>query len=68
MNAPGPEGAPAYRRQARTMKIVRAFWLGLRLRSPFRLGSGGYGNFLRRRTLPNDDTGILTVGRNLFST
>ena len=47
--------------QARTMKIVRVFWLGLRLRSPFRLGSAGYGNFLRRRTSPNDDTGIVAV-------
>ena len=42
-----------------TDENTRAFWLGVRLRSPFRLESGGYVNFLRRRTLPNDDTGIL---------
>src|SRR5271157_3938539 len=42
---PMPGGRP------RTMEILRVFWL--RLRSPFRSGSDGYVNFLRRRTLPN---------------
>jgi len=52
----------------RTMKILRMFWLGLRLRSPFRLVSDGYVNFFRQETLPNDDTGIvaLTVRRDLY--
>jgi hypothetical protein len=46
-------------RHQQTIKIVLAFRLGLR--SPFRVGSGGYSNFLRRSTLPNDDTGIVAV-------
>ena len=37
-------------------------------RQAFRLGSNGYVYFSRRRTLPNDDTGIPVDGRNLFST
>jgi len=42
------------------MKMVTGFdKLRLRLRSPFRLGLGGYVNFSGRRTLPKDDTGIL---------
>jgi hypothetical protein len=37
-------------------------------RQAFRLGSGGYRNFLKRRTLPNDDTGIVavTVRRDIY--
>ena len=47
---------PRWRR--RTMIMVRTL----------RLGLGGYGNFLRQRTLPNDDTGIVavTVRRNIY--
>jgi hypothetical protein len=42
--------------------------LRLRLRGPFRLAPEGYGKFLRRRTEPDDDTGIVTVAdrRNLY--
>jgi len=43
------------------MKMFWMLWLGLRLRSPFRLVFDGDIILLRPETLPNDDTGIVTL-------
>jgi hypothetical protein len=48
--------APSNHENDLLSKVIR-----LRLRSPFRLGSAGYVISLKRRTLPNDDTGIFTL-------
>ncbi len=50
------------------MKIPWVYRSRLRLRSPFRLESSGYVNFLRPRPLPNDDAGIvaLTIRRSSY--